>query len=42
MEHFQVRKVLWCCIAENNVEFSYLDCLEEKSVANGLIIANGY
>ena len=29
-------------IAENIGEFSYLDYLEENSLVNGLIMANGY
>ena len=29
-------------IVENIGEFSYLDFLEEKSLANGIIMANGY
>ena len=29
-------------IVENIGEFSYLDYLEEKSLTNGLIMANGY
>ena len=30
------------CIAENIVEFRCLDYLEENSLANDLIMANGY